>query len=163
MWMVSSLTFAHGGRRFGVKGLGDKLFAQGYDRVGNDDGGGGVRPYFNAMHDHFNDLTGASTADLPGFDLLDEADEMNGFDLDPTYDYLSGNPSGVIYVLERRSSTNAPGIADSNTVYTILSPIGANIVEKLHLESLYLERQPGIVPKPGTATIAAASLVLLLR
>ena len=95
--------------------------------------------------------------------LLSGFNGSNGQNLDPTYDYLSGNPSGVISVLERRFFTNAPGIANSNTVYTILSPIGANMVEKLHLESLYLESHPGIVPKPGTATIAAASLVLLLR
>lgn len=70
--------FAHGGRRFEVQIIDNQLVAQGYITSGEDDGGGVVRPYHNAIHDHWTNFasnTGAS-ATLPGFDVLNEADAL---------------------------------------------------------------------------------------
>ncbi|MFG0306962.1 MAG: GC-type dockerin domain-anchored protein [Phycisphaerales bacterium JB040] len=69
---LASQALAHDGRRFEIKVIDGKLYARGYDSAGFDDGAGVVRPYFNAMHDHFSNLvSGGATADLPGFDLFE--------------------------------------------------------------------------------------------
>ncbi len=199
----------------------DQLFAQGYKTDGVDDGGGLVRPYLNAIHDHFGNSPGASesaSADLPGYDIPDGIDALDGYDvtwtltgawkwvgppmmppagtevvqtpldtgdtvyvtrgasfvstdspgslllvnyaasggvggdLDLTYD-IDLEPSDVLYVIESVLSTTAPGIADSETIYTILSPDPA--VGGLHHASLYLEQQLGIVPEPASLTLLA--------
>lgn len=98
-WMVlllniaaASCALAHDGRRFEVKVIDGKIVAHGYVSNGVDDGGGVIRPYYNALHGHWENnpspaITAAS-ADLPGFDILDEADELIGHDL--TYQLLGG-------------------------------------------------------------------------
>lgn len=74
--LLPTVAFAHDGRRFDIKIIDDKLTAHGYisgsDPV--DDGGGIVRPYYNALHGHWanNPAPGvdAASTDLPGFDLF---------------------------------------------------------------------------------------------
>lgn len=77
---------AHDGRRFEIQNMGNQLWAQGYlsgaDPV--NDGGGLIRPYFNAIHGHWTNnpspaVTAASST-LPGFDLFLGGD-LTGFDL----------------------------------------------------------------------------------
>ncbi len=200
-----------------------QLVAQGYNN-GEDDGAPAVRPYVNTIHGHWsNSVTPDTTAsaDLPGYDVLDNADALigygltwhltgamkwsdpatsgpvnlvatdtvaeeiyvtfggttrstgltsglgsltllgnfngsNGDDLDMTYaigiEPESGPlPNGELFVITSYLSTNAPGVADSETIYTIMSPDGSNAMEKLHHPSLYLESQLGLViPEPGT-------------
>lgn len=77
--------WAHDGRRFEVKVLENQLLGHGYISDGVDDGGGVVRPYYNALHGHWenNPTPGvtAASADLPGYDVLDAADPLIGYDL----------------------------------------------------------------------------------
>ncbi len=230
LWMLAAAlatpAWAHDGRRFEVKIVNDQLVAHGYISDGEDDGGGVVRPYFNAIHDHWanNPVADAASADLPGFDVLDDADALighdliwtltgvrkwntpatsgpvvlddlapgeelfvrfgastvsatapgpltlvngftgsNGVDLDLAYD-IGVRPAGAIYVLEGTLSTTATGVADSSTVYTILSPDGATPMERLHHPSLYLETQLGVpVPEPAALAPLAGCLALLRR
>jgi len=61
---------AHGGRRFEIQVLNNQLIAQGVNTGHHDDGGGAVRPYYNAIHDHWLNLAGGDAiATLPGFDV----------------------------------------------------------------------------------------------
>ncbi|MEM6334091.1 MAG: hypothetical protein AAF823_12215 [Planctomycetota bacterium] len=84
--LATGVTWAHDGRRFEVKVVDGQLVAHGYDSAGNDDGAGAIRAYYNAIHAHWtNSVVGSgATATLPGFDVLDEASELAGYDLDYT-------------------------------------------------------------------------------
>lgn len=212
--------WAHPGRRLEVMVINNQLFAQGYITAGEpDDGGGNPRPYYNAIHGHWEDVaTDVSIADLPGFDLFTPG-PLAGFDLtlelldatkwvnppmmptpgtnpmlveleesetiqvesDITVDtdtlgtltlatgiggggapdldllYVIGlNPTDTLYVLEWQLATTAPGIAPSDSVYTILSPEG-----QFHHASLYLEKYLG-VPEPSSIVLSALALVGLV-
>ena len=59
-------------------------------------------------------------------------------DLDFEY-FIDHHNKTEIYFVEFKLSTNAPGIADSDTIYAIQSPDGMGPVERLHFQSLYLE------------------------
>ncbi len=212
---------AHDGRRLEIKVINDQIVTQGYNSAGVDDGGGVVRPYYNAIHGHWSynpsPAINASSADLPGFDVfagsalaghnimielvgakkwiappmmptpgtvpnlvaLDASEEifvshgsslvstnaMGAFelvsnvspsgtlDIDLSYD-VAARPSGVLMVLEFVLSTDASGIAASDTVHIILSPDGATPMQKLHHASLYLESVLGTpVPAPGAVAM----------
>jgi len=84
--VFAGAAFAHDGRRFDIQIVDGQLFAQGYLSGANptDDGGGIRRPFYNAIHGHFEnlDLPGidAARATLPGFDLF-QGGELTGFDL----------------------------------------------------------------------------------
>lgn len=229
---LSLSVLAHDGRRFEVQVIDNQLVAQGYisGELATDDGGGLIRPYYNAIHGHFSNSElqpNYATATLPGFNVLDNATALAGLDLTMTitgfqkwsspamsgpvsltsldgdevmavnyggtavlsssfmtgtdsftlvsgfngtdagdidllYEFVGDNPSGEIYVIESVLSTNAPGVLNSTTVYTLLSPDGANMAEKLHHQSLYLESQLG-VPEPGAFVLAALLPVLMRR
>ena len=229
---LPDLCLAHAGRRFEVKteqsGGMEKLYAQGYNSSGTDDGGGVTRSYTNAIHDHWSNIFGSATTGLPSFDVLD-AGSLEGFGLyaelvgvtkwvDPPLMDMGGmmmvpsgtvpnlepltsenvivakdsqmvsnsalgtlllddsisaagehldlvygidlEPSGVLYAVEWVLSTDAPGVMPSDSIYAILSPDGANMSEKMHAESLYLESYLGsgsgggggmiMVPEPAT-------------
>ena len=53
------------------------------------------------------------------------------------------------------------GIADSEAIYTILSPAGATMAERLHHPSLFAEQFFG-TPVPEPSTLAALALLPLL-
>lgn len=229
---MSMPALAHDGRRFEVQVIDNQLVAQGYISGidAEDDGGGLVRPYINAIHGHFSNSTlqpNYATSTLPGYNIFDDAAALTGFnltmtitgfqkwatptmagpitltpldsdelmavtydgtavrsdqyttgvdsfalvsgfngsdagDIDLLYEFVGDNPSGEIYVIESILSTNAPGIADSSTVYTLLSPDGQTPMEKLHHHSLNAERQLG-VPEPGSLALAALLPVLMRR
>ncbi|MEM1208518.1 MAG: PEP-CTERM sorting domain-containing protein [Planctomycetota bacterium] len=223
---VAGSSVAHDGRRFEIKVVDDQLVAHGYISGVDptDDGGGLIRPYYNAVHAHWEPgLTGA-TQTLPGFDLLDGADALdgydvtytltgasqwtpgghghggihlmpaeqtlgvaydgvllttqtlgshvlvqdwdgvvgsgsNGYDIDLSYSIATA-PTDVIYLIEGYLSTDAPGIADSTTVYTILSPSGHGF----HHASLSLEAFVGTdVPEPATLALMAIGGLVSLR
>jgi len=229
----TTAALAHDGRRFEVKVVNDQLVAQGYNSAGEDDGGGVRRPYYNALHDHWENLptVEAATATLPGYDLFEPGplvghdlvltltgarkwvapppmpapgtlptlepltdaekifvtlgDNTGGTtidtasggsltladaistdgadDLDLGYD-IALKPSNVIYVLELTLSTNAPGIAPSDTIYTLLSPDGADPTQRLHHASLFLESHLGTpIPEPSAFMITAIGGAMLLR
>lgn len=242
---ATSTVLAHDGRRFAVVIDDGQLAARGYistDPAANDQGGN-PRPYFNALHDHWDNISTVATTDLPGFGVLpvDEAAEhgvassaaaLAGSDLtltlvgaykwttpsaggsvsleplggaDPTISIaLSGslqpaidtatyattgpnalllatsiddasgapdldlqyeietNPIGIIYALEWVLSATTPGIADSGSIYTLLSPDPdptdsgmPNPMVGLHHASLHLEQHLGvaIVPEPSSCLI----------
>ena len=209
------LCLAHAGRRFEVKtvqtGGMEKLYAQGYNSSGTDDGGGVTRPYTNSIHDHWSNIFGSATTGLPSFDvvapgglegyslyaelvgvtkwvdpplmdmggmmmvpsgtvpvleplttenlfvakdsqvvsnsalgtlLLDDSISSAGEHLDLVYG-IDQEPSSVLYAVEWILSTDAPGVMPSDSIYAILSPDGANMTEKMHMESLYLESYLG--------------------
>ena len=81
---LESKVQAHNGRRFEIVIDNNQLFAQGYlsGSDPDDDGGGVVRPYYNALHDHFDNRKSGlgAIASLPGFDLF-ETSGLLGFDL----------------------------------------------------------------------------------
>ncbi|MEM7756190.1 MAG: PEP-CTERM sorting domain-containing protein [Planctomycetota bacterium] len=211
-----SVASAHDGRRLEIQVVNDQIVTQGYNSAGVDDGGGVVRPYYNAIHGHWSNLGGSAFATLPGFDVF-AGSELAGFDVDielvgaqkwvappamppagtvvELEDMVAGEeifvtygdndvsttamgrfnllsdisasgeldvdlvysvndtPSAVLMVLEFVLSTNAAGIAASDSVYVILSPDGNGPMEKLHHASLYLESFLGTpVPAPGAMT-----------
>lgn len=81
-------------------------------------------------------------------------------DLDPLY-AISGTPSDVIHVLEWQLTTDAPGVADSDSIYTILSPDGVGPVERLHEASLLTERFLGqAVPEPSAFATTLGGFLL---
>lgn len=229
---------AHGGRRLEVKVIDDQLVAHGYISTGVDDQGGVIRPYFNALHDHWAnnpaDNITAATATLPGFDVFDEADALighsltwtldsvmvwnspamsgpitldplsgetlfvtrggtissdapgslslltnfdgsNGDDLDLAYN-IAARPSGVIYVVKGHLSTSNNAIADSDTIYTILSPdptplssqtytMPERMANGLHHHALHAEAWFGTpVPEPaGLALLGLGGFALLMQ
>ena len=61
---------AHSGRRLLVEVVDGKLQAQGVN-TGPDDGAPALRPYLNAIHDHWQNVPALveATASLPGFDI----------------------------------------------------------------------------------------------
>ena len=221
--LVSLNTFvrAHDGRRFDITVVDGQLAAQGYLSGADptDDGGGIIRPYFNAIHGHFNASVGSTFfATLPGFDLFGETASLLtgadlslellsaskwenpalgttptlvgldateiigiGYDIQPSIDSeslgsftlasaisgavpdidlaysIDSDPANTLYALEWRLSTSQDGILDSESVYTILSPPGSGPVERLHHQSLALERSLGItaVPEPNSLLMLA--------
>ncbi len=99
-----------------------------------------------------HDSISVDTDSLGSLSLATNIDPGGAEDLDMLY-AINLNPSDVLYVLEWRLSTDAPGILDSSTVYTVLSPDGANPTEKLHLAALYLEGYLGVVPEPSSLVL----------
>ena len=83
---LAAIADAHGGRRFSILVIDDKLYAQGYLSEIPDDGAGIERPYFNAIHGHFeNSLipsNQSAEATLPSYDIFeDTAMTLNGADV----------------------------------------------------------------------------------
>jgi len=88
----------------------------------------------------------------------------NAGDIDLSYDFFGDNPAGQLYVIQSVLKTDAPGIADSATIYTILSPDGVTMQERLHMPSLFAEQSLGApVPEPGAMGLAALLPVLMRR
>ena len=100
------------------------------------------------------------STDSPGsFTLVSSVSgPATDIDLAPLVEF---DPSGSIYYLEWTLSTTQPGISNSDSIYTILSPPGMGPVQRMHFQSLALERHLGVqataVPEPGSLT----SLVLV--
>lgn len=90
----------------------------------------------------------------------------NGTDLHLSYQYNGDAfPSGEIFVIKSILSTSAPGVEDSDTIYTLLSPDGNSPMEKLHHHSLHLEKTLGTpVPEPlGLGAVALLPLLMRRR
>lgn len=101
-------------------------------------------------------VTTVSTASPGTVSLLANYDGTNGIDLDLSYDIIL-EPAGVLYVVNGVLGTSAPGILDSNPISIILSPDGANPMERLHHPSLYLESQVGqFIPEPTSLAMLGA-------
>ncbi len=70
-------------RRFEIKVVDGRLVAHGYSTDG-DDGGGAIRPFYNAVHDHWFDIGGGEWgANQPGFDVF-VAGELEGHSIELT-------------------------------------------------------------------------------
>jgi len=97
-------------------------------------------------------------------DNPDTQNPSNGYDVDLTYLYDGPSaPLDAIYVLETVLSTDAPGIADSDTVYTIFAPDGSGPINRLHFAALFTEQQLGtVVPEPASAALLAVGGALVL-
>lgn len=98
---------------------------------------------------------------LGSIELLSSVTGSTVLDIDLSYEFYGDHPSGEIFAIESKLTTSAPGVADSGTIYTLLSPDGATPMEKLHHHSLNAESQLG-VPEPGSLAMAAL-LPLLMR
>lgn len=124
--------------------------------------GPGDQPIFVGFEDEV-----VSTFD-PG--RLTLATDLNGpaVDLDLRYQ-IDDRPENILYVLEWQLSTTQVGIESSDSLYTILSPDGTGVFERLHFQSLALERNFGVtlaaaVPEPGSvAGLAACALAFWMR
>ena len=102
-----------------------------------------------------------TTADGTGTFLLADNINANTANADIDLDYtIGGSPTDVIYVLEWQLSTDVSGISDSDSVFTILSPDGNGVAERLHFQSLAIEEFLG-TPVTATAVPEPGSLVLL--
>lgn len=96
--------------------------------------------------------------------LLANFNGSNGDELDMSYRFYGDNPSGEIYVIQSILTTTAPGVEASSTVYTLLSPDGPTMAERLHHQSLHLEDTLGLqVPEPATLGLAALLPVMMRR
>jgi len=83
-------------------------------------------------------------------------------DIEVTYDIGVQAPD-TIFVIESVLKTSAPGVADSDPFFTILSPDGEGMRDRLHFPSLLVEQSLGTpVPEPTSLAIAAL-LPLLVR
>lgn len=71
----STMVEAHNGRRFAIVVNENQLAVQGFLSTGvaANDEGGNPRPYYNALHDHWDNVGPVAKADLPGFDVLSDA------------------------------------------------------------------------------------------
>lgn len=126
--------------------------------------GPGDEPIFVGFEDEV-----VSTSDLGRLTL---ATDLNGpaIDLDLRYQ-IDDRPENILYVLEWQLSTTQSGIESSDSLYTILSPDGVGVFDRLHFQSLALERELGVtltaaVPEPGSMTALAllgASLTMIRR
>ena len=228
---MTSSAFAHEGRRLEVQVVDDQLVARGYISEGvDDDGGGQLRPYYNAIHDHWSFIPGPTVgafADLPGYDIFTpgpltghdvnlellgaekwvsppvmplegtipdfeplgpgetisigqgaeviDTDTLGSFTLassipvdgdeDLDLEYTIGlEPSDVLFILQWQLSTDAPGVAESDTIYTIFSPDGSTPEEKLHHTSLFTENYLGttVVPEPASVILFAIGIVVVI-
>lgn len=110
----------------------------------------------------------ATTDTLGSFNLIDSVSgPVTDIDLLPLIDF---DPSGSLYFLEWTLSTTNPLIADSGSIYTILSPPGDNPVDRFHFQSLALERSLGFnasaIPEPSSLVallLSGTSLTLIRR
>ena len=96
---------------------------------------------------------------------LDNSIAAAGAHLDLIYG-IDVEPESVLYSLEWVLSTDAPGVLDSDSIYIILAPDGSNMMEKMHMESLYLESYLGTplgvaVPEPSTMVLGGVAIMLL--
>ena len=104
----------------------------------------GTVPVFEplaANQEVFASYAGDSISTLmPGtLTLIESASASGDEDIDVVYD-VADEPAAQIFVLEFILKTDAPGVADSDTVHILFSPDGANPMEKRHHAALYTER-----------------------
>lgn len=87
-------------------------------------------------------------------------------DIDLLYE-INTRPENRIYILSFVLSSGNPLVADSDRVHVLLSPDGANPMEKLHHASLFLEeyaatRTVGVaVPEPSALIVVGLAGLLL--
>ena len=96
--------------------------------------------------------------------LTTDVMSAGAFDLDISYS-IDSNPTNEIFVYEWRLSTNSPGIADSESIFAIISPDGTNPVDRHHHASLFLEEQLSgfnVVPEPAGLSLAGLLLFALI-
>ena len=99
---------------------------------------------------------GSTTVDTDALGILTLATAISGDVLDIDLDYeINNQPVNSIHFLEWELSTSNPDIANSSSIYTILSPDGVGVVERLHFQSLALEEGLGVtlavaVPEPSS-------------
>jgi hypothetical protein len=107
-----------------------------------------------------------STNSPGSFTLVDSVSgPSTDIDLNPNIDF---DPTGSLYYLQWQLSAPGSGLTPSEPLYTILSPPGATGIERLHFQSLALERNFGIsaaaVPEPGAlALLSLAGIAALAR
>jgi hypothetical protein len=106
----------------------------------------------------------ATTDSLGSFNLIDSVSgPVTDIDLLPLVDF---DPSGSLYFLEWTLSTTNPLIADSESIYTILSPPGDNPVDRFHFQSLALERTLSVnasaIPEPGSLVCLVVGGIAIL-
>lgn len=84
-------------------------------------------------------------------------------DIEVTYDIGVQSPD-TIYVLEAKLKTNAVGIDDSESFFTILSPDGDDMRDRLHFAALLVEGSLGTpVPEPAALGLVTLLPVLMRR
>ena len=85
-----------------------------------------------------------------------------GLDADLNYE-IGLEPIDTAYVLEWILSTNAPGIAPSDSVFITLSPAGITPAERLIHATHYLEGYLGAaaIPEPGTLVLLTLMVVAM--
>lgn len=97
-------------------------------------------------------------------ELVNSVDVHGHYNL--LFDYqINSKPSNEIIVMEWNMSTSMPGIEDSGSVYTILSPDGMDPATRLHHASLYTERFLSTpfssVPEPGSGLVVGLCMLSL--
>ena len=110
----------------------------------------------------YNGTGPVDTQNLGTLTLVQNISQWGEIDLDLEYT-IENKPSDVIYALEWVLSTTAGGIADSDSIYTIISPDPdpkntglPNTMLGLHHQSLYLEQYLGTpieTPEPTSLVL----------
>jgi hypothetical protein len=107
--------------------------------------------------------TWTDTTQFGSLTLLEEVPAGGDSDVPILYS-INGHPSNEIHVLKMivsaSSLTGGPAILPSNPIYILLSPDGANMTEKLHHESLFLEEYLSSVPEPSSAGLLLLGFAL---
>jgi len=184
--IVASPVLAHDGRRFELQVHDNKLYAQGYNSANFDDGGGIVRPYFNAIHEHWNTIASVlSSANQPGIDVHSAGDlagynfqlrvvgakKWVGYNLvDPiVLTPLDSNRTISVFYSAPAIYTNAPGsvktltssLANDNHFdisYDFLTnTLGPAIVAS---DTLYLVELQLLTNAPGIASSGTVNVIL---
>ncbi len=105
---------------------------------------------------------GINTSQLGSMTLLNSIPAPGASDLDLRYE-ISKLPAGSIYVLELMLSARPVTTLNSDRVYVLIGPDGANHAERLHHASLHLESYLGAAatPEPSAGLLGMiGSLVL---
>ncbi|MEM7575930.1 MAG: hypothetical protein AAF328_00525 [Planctomycetota bacterium] len=113
--------------------------------------------------------TPVSTSTPGTLTLVADIADDNGTDLDLLYE-INAQPTDTLYLLEAVLSTNAPGIADSETVYSIFSvdgsafPMAERPANTRHWAALRLEETLGTpVPEPAFMGTTLGVMALTMR
>lgn len=137
----------------------------GIDDINYDDLASGETIFINAVRNSgsFVDTANLGELVLTGSGGVADGGLAGSDDIEVTYDIGVQAPD-TIFVIESVLKTSAPGVADSASFFTILSPDGDDMRDRLHFPSLLVEQSLGTpVPEPAGLAVLAVLLPLAAR
>lgn len=141
---------AHSGRRLAVVVLNGQLAAHGYN-TGASDGQVSPRPYYNAIHGHWNNSPAGpqvATATLPGFDVFGP-NSVGVVGVAPSAGLLAGESLTLTLLSAGTWTPPTSPISHGNFGPISIVPLTAvNAVEIEHQGQAYLTSDPGQISFP---------------